>query len=59
MKLYHVTEDGVIINGDETIDIVQGMKLALEHLLFECTDIVFVIDMRHVLCNGRFAINAC
>ena len=59
VKLYHVTKDGVIINGDETINIVQGMKLALEHLLHERTDIVFAIDKRRVLCYGRFTINTC
>ena len=35
VKLYHVTEDGVIINDDETIDIVQGMKIASKLLLLE------------------------
>ena len=40
VKLYHVTEDGVIINGDEMIDIVQGMKMASKLLLLERTGFI-------------------
>ena len=62
VKLYHVTEDGVIINGDEMIDIVQGMKIASKLLLLERTGLlnsVFARDTRRILWYRHFIKNKC